>query len=134
MLTTARSHPAEHAHVWHFVHVYPFFLGVREDSQALHTRFSHLTPFVLRLTITHVLTSCVGVRLGSGSSGESTVVKGPSPGTRMSGQGRSASVSLGARGCNQATGQMAMMQNFKNLPRLGLAHMLVAKACPDPCP
>ena len=72
MLTTARSHCAEHAHVWHFVHVYQVFLGVREDSQALHTCFLHLTPFVWRLTISSIL--------GSGSSGESSVVNGPSPG------------------------------------------------------
>ena len=86
MLTNARSHSAEHAYVWHFVHLSPFCLSVKEDSHALHTLFSHLVPFVLRLTITHVLSSCVEVRLGSGLD------------TRMSGQSRSASVSPGARG------------------------------------
>ena len=46
MLTTARSHSAEHAHVWHFVHVYPFFWVVKEDSQALHL-VPPLNPFRL---------------------------------------------------------------------------------------
>ena len=69
MFTSARPHAAEQGHVWHFVHVCPLCLGWREDSQALHT--------LLRLTVAHVLKSCVGVRLSAGASGESSVVNGP---------------------------------------------------------
>ena len=120
MLTTARPHAAEQTHVWHFVHVCPFCLGESEDSQALRTCFPHLTPVVLHLTTTHVLNSCEAVKLGSGASGESSVVNGPSPGYPHV---WSKQVGQCLPGCaweqNQATVQVARKQHFRNLPRPG---------------
>ena len=79
------------------------------------TRFS----FVLRLTMSHVVISCVGVKHISGASGESRVVSGPSPGyphvwSKQAGQC--------LPGCAleqiQAIMHQEAMENLRNLPRL----------------
>ena len=75
--TTSLAHALLRAQTWHFPHFRPLWWRLRVLPHALHVTRGPPFSFVLRLTMQPVLSSCVGVRLDSGASGESSVVNGP---------------------------------------------------------
>ena len=77
--TTSLAHALLHAHTWHFLHFRPFRLRLRVLPHALHIISGLPFSLVLRLIMSHVLNSCVGVKHIPGASGESREVSAPSP-------------------------------------------------------
>ena len=73
-------------------------MGWRRVPNALHTMRPPRFSFVLRLTMSHVVLSCVGVKHISGASGANPGWSAvPRLCTRISGQRRLARVSQGVR-------------------------------------
>ena len=96
--------------------------GLEGSSHALHTSSPPRSSFVLRLTTSQVVISCVGVKHIPGASSESRVVCGPSPGYPH--------VWSKQAGHTQATMYRDAMQSLRNLR----SHLHVAKAPTVPCP